>query len=226
MLARLRSLLVLGLLLVPALAYAQPRREFWGVDAEFVPNWTTPSAFKFLFDADSVDFAGTDFRVGFVRGAILRGDWGVAYVHRTLSDDSLVVRRQGRDCPTCGSFLPGRGTTLDGVEIHKFAALGLIRQRVQLGANVAAGVGKAKGSVTQTTVSPQGATTSSQQSSLEASSLMSLGDHNLKVVPLFRLEFVGTALLAPDLKLRVATGLDLPGYQKVSVGVVYFIGAR
>src|SRR5262245_14979037 len=127
---RLLAAFVLTAVLSPAIAHAQPRREFWGVDVDVVPRWESPQFLKFLFDADAAKVAGTDFRIGFVRGSILRGDWGVAYVHRTLKASSQLIRNQGSSCAACGSFLEVKNTTLDGIELHKFAPLGFYLRRV------------------------------------------------------------------------------------------------
>lgn len=205
------AFLLAAVVLAPLPAAAQATRQFWGASVDFVPTWQVPDSFKVLFDASGVTVQGSEFRVGFVRGAILGGDWGVSYVRKNLSDDSLIFRNSGRVV-----LFPG-GTTLDGVEVHKFAAIGTIRQRVQLGADFAVGVGKFKGVIAQIGALPP---------TIEAQEIFKPGGEAIGVLPLLRVDFIATAILAPDVKIKFAAGLDSPGYTKFSLGAVYLIGAR
>src|SRR5262245_32345667 len=86
-------------LLTPAAALAQndegPNR--WGVAVSFAPSWKVPegdSPFGKLAEVAltagdlGYDVSGSDFRIGFVRGRHLQGDWGVSYVRRTFKEGS------------------------------------------------------------------------------------------------------------------------------------------
>jgi hypothetical protein len=174
-----------------------------------------------LFDADSVTFKGSELRIGFVRGSILGGDWGVSLVHKTVSDDSNIARLSSQ-CTGCGSFFTASGVTFTGAEIHRFVPFGTIKQRVQIGMNFAGGVAELKGALHEATVSRTG----SVSQDVPASTLFIVSGHDVKTVPLAKIEFAVAGILGPDLKIRASGGVDFPGYDKFSITLVYLFGAR
>jgi hypothetical protein len=214
--------MIIGFLFSSAPADAQIRRTYWGVDGGVEPSWVVPSAFKTLFDANSVAVKGSEFRIGFVRGSIMEGDWGVSLVHKGVSDNSSVSRLQSSQCNGCGNFFTTSGASMTGVEIHKFVPFGTIRRRVQIGMNFAGGVGELNGTAHETSVSRSG--TVSQD--VDASTLFAPGGKVIKAVPLGKIEFAVAGILAPDLKIRASGGFDMPGYDKFSLTLVYLFGAR
>jgi len=218
--ARLVSLL--GLLLMSSVpALAQVQRTHWGVAGGFTPKWETHETFKQFFDADSATFEGTDIRLGFVRGSIVGGDWGVSFVRRSVSDRSNVSRLTG-ECAGCGQFFTATDARMTGVEVNKFVPFGTIKDRVQIGMNFAGGVAQLKGSVRAVSVSPAGTTAQD----VEAKELFAPWGYQPNVVPLGKIEIAVAAILAPDLKLRVGGGFDFPGYNRINASLVYLIGAR
>ena len=213
--------LVLGLLFCSVPAQAQARRTYWGIGGGVAPKWEVPSAFKTLFNADSLSFDGSEFRIGFVRGAILDGDWGVSFVHISVSDNSSVTRLSSA-CAGCGSFFTTSGASFTGVEIHRFVPFGTIKQRVQIGMNFAGGVAHLNGTAHEVTVTGPG----SVNQDVPASTLFAPGGNEWKAVPLAKAEVAVGVILGPDLKIRASGGLDLPGYDRFNITVVYLFGAR
>src|SRR5438552_3085260 len=55
---RIPTAVVLGLLCCSVPAEAQARRTYWGISGGAAPQWEVPSAFKTLFDANSLNFDG------------------------------------------------------------------------------------------------------------------------------------------------------------------------
>ena len=111
-------------------AGAQDRRAHWGVSAGLAPRWTASSAWvERIYGADTIDWAGSDLRVGVVRGSDLGGDWGISFVRRSFDDGGLY-----------DDTYVTNGVTATGVEFHRFAPFGTIRDRVQIGLEVASGV--------------------------------------------------------------------------------------
>lgn len=213
---------VLGCLFCSVPAHAQARRTYWGVSGGGAPTWEVPSTFKVFFDADSVNVKGSEFRIGFVRGSILDGDWGVSFVHKTVRDNSNLTRLLSSQCAGCGNLFTTSGVSLTGVEIHRFVPFGTIKQRVQLGMNFAGGVAQSNGTVHEVSVSRTG----SSSQDVAASTLLAPGGQELKAVPLAKVEFAVAGILGPDLKIRASGGFDFPGYDKFSITVVYLFGAR
>lgn len=202
-------------------AVAQVQRTHWGVSAGVTPQWEVPNTFKQLFDADSVTFEGRDLRIGIVRGATFGGDWGISFIRKDVSDRSNVSRPSGQ-CLGCGQFLTSPDVRMTGIEFHRFMPFGTLKDRVQIGMTFAGGVAELKGSVRVDAVTPAGTDTQS----VEAKNVFAPWMHNLRVVPLGRIELTGAAILGPGLKLRAGGGLDFPGYNRFNVALVYLFGAR
>jgi hypothetical protein len=187
-----------------------------------VPAWEVPEPLKAFFDAESVTLKGTEFRVGFVRGSILGGDWGVSFVQKRIGDDFEVSRPRASECATCGVSFGLPDASIRGVEFHRFASFGTIKERVQIGMNFAGGIGSLKGTVQVTSVSRTG--TIVQR--VEAAELFAPWGQELSIVPLAKVELAVAAIVGPDVKVRVSGGFDFPGYDRVNIAVVYFFGAR
>ena len=79
--------------------------------------------------------AGTEFRIGFVRGQALGGDWGLSFVGRGIKDASAAVL--GND----GDVTATNGNSLQGLEIHRFSPFTTIKDRVQIGLSYGIGAG-------------------------------------------------------------------------------------
>ena len=127
-------------------AAAQDRRSHWGVSAGLAPQWTASSTWvERLYDAGTIDLSGSDLRVGVVRGSDLGGDWGIAFVNRSLDDGGVYDDAAAADPTNGDGRRPGRyvtnGVTARGVEVHRFAPFGgAIADRVQIGLEFGAGV--------------------------------------------------------------------------------------
>jgi len=123
---------------LPLSVDAQIRRPSWGVSFSGSPSWEVPGYQRRLFDADTVDLTGSEVSIGVVRGATLTGDWGVAVVRRSLARGSSLTRNDG-------TVLTIEKAFLYGVEVNGFVPFTTIRERVQPGLLLAAGVGAARG---------------------------------------------------------------------------------
>lgn len=98
------AVLTLALAVAPHDAVAQDRRTHWGVSAGFAPRWTASATWvERLYAADTIDWAGGDVRVGVVRGSDLGGDWGVAFVKRSLEDGGVYDNGRRRKAPVATS---------------------------------------------------------------------------------------------------------------------------
>src|ERR671931_398044 len=52
----------------------------------WLPSWRSGPGVNRLFGADRIDMQGSEFRVGFVRGIDLSGDWGLSFVKTTIAE--------------------------------------------------------------------------------------------------------------------------------------------
>lgn len=213
---------------MPSAALAQT--SHWGVAGAFTPTWQVPTQLAQLFDG-TVDITGAEFTLGIVRGRDTSGDWGVSYVRKTLKDGSRIEKFESEcfsnGCFDTGTSIRTRGVALSGVKVHKFIPFGTISNRVQIGLNLAGGVGQFKGnletlerdvvgSADLRTARPTETVTIDPASELVPVSILPLAD----------IEAAVAVIVAPGLKLRAQGGLNLPGYRVFSVTAVYLFGAR
>lgn len=223
--------ITLGLTSVPHEAGAQDRRSHWGVTTGFTPNWTVPSNFKILWDADAVDYEGSEFRVGFVRGSELGGDWGVSFVRKPVKDGSVIDKTSSFEGTRQGAIHVAEDVLLTGVEVHKFSPFVTIRNRVQVGLDYGGGVVVFDGTMETTAfmvdfiqqpdgsvVPVQGASTVSETDAADL----------FRAIPFSfgRLELAVAVIAAPGLKVKVKGGLNFPGTQTFSLSVNYLFSAR
>lgn len=226
---------VVSVCLAGAPAFAQ--ESSWGVSASIVPTWTVPNdhaLFKAMFDAESVDITGSEFRIGFVRGRMLSGDWGVSFVRRKLKDGSTVSDLYTDDfAPNIeqGELRTLRNVEITGVEVHKFSPFATIKQRAQIGLVFGGGIGSSKGELDTRNVQVNQRFVNNRmelervetRETTDAKELVFPGNG---LVPLGRLEVAVAGLVAPGLKVRASGGLSFPGTHSFSIAGVYLIGAK
>jgi hypothetical protein len=151
-------------LLAASSASAQDDKTRWGAAVDIVPHWkidaSTRKLAKLVYEADEFDWRGAEFRVGFVRGQELSGDWGVSFVRKTIAADATFTSSDGEGCGQTGSvgttpivecrtswsiYAAEKPRSLTGLEVHKSIAFATIKRRVQFGMTVAGGVAKFDG---------------------------------------------------------------------------------
>lgn len=218
---------------LPHEAGAQDRRAHWGISAGFAPRWTASSTWvEKLYGADTMDWAGSDLRVGVVRGSDLAGDWGIAFVRRSVEDDGVHddTGSAGGGSGPGDARRPGRyvtnGVTAQGVEVHRFAPFGgAIADRVQIGLEFGAGLAMLDGLADR--VDPE---TGGVIESVPAGTALALrGVDKLGIDGLLllgRLELAVAAIPVWGVKVKVKGGLNFPGTEVFSVSVHYLFGAN
>jgi hypothetical protein len=219
----------------------------WGISGSLVPSWTMAKQLSDLLvavdpdaDSSSVDIRGSEFRIGFVRGRELGGDWGVSFVRKQLRSGSHVAESRmvplfddrGRyigDGPE-GFAYDLEGATLTGVEYHRFRPFTTIKERVQIGLTYGGGIGQLAGYARGVESGAGG--TRAVERPVDALfddgevGLLSVVDYTLKPVPLAKFELTVAGLVAPGLKVRASGGFNVPGYEVGSISLVYLFGSR
>jgi hypothetical protein len=217
---------------------AAGKDSHWGVRVYITPAWEITDSIKDkLFDeGEDGTLKGSEFGVGVARGSTLGGDWGVSFVRKPFDDDSVIIET-GQDCfnqaqTICRPNTNTRqfdGVYLNAVEVHWFKPIVTIKQRVQIGFNIAGGIGSMNGNVIQSrdfsipTSFGQAGPTAFR--SLHEEEVIPAKDEILPVFPLGKIEAAGAVILAPGLKLQVAGGFNFPAVS-FRVGGVYLFGAK
>ena len=97
----------------------------------------------------TLEIDGSEFSVGFVRGSQFGGDLGVSYVRKPWKDGSTITE-VSEDCFNQAQTLcrprteatETQNVVQSGVEVHWFVRFVNIKQRVQIGLNVAGGIAR------------------------------------------------------------------------------------
>jgi hypothetical protein len=233
--------LIAAAVLVGASSAAFAQDSAWGVSGSFTPTWRVPdNAIKNLFDARAVDLSGSEFRIGIVRGKEFGGDWGVSLVRKRFKEGSTVTRES--EVEIQNGFYPAlygfttQDTSLLGVEAHKYANFGTIKDRVQVGMVFGGGIGQLRGSVNRAAVVYDGSgageddlgqeITRFDDTGIAATELFAPLGFEIEWVPLFRTELAVTGIVAPGFKVRASGGFSMPGTQLFSLTGIYYFGAR
>jgi|SRR6266850_1982648 len=217
----LRTFTMVAALIVagPTAAFAQIDQTSWGLAGAFTPRWAVPSRVGVAFDAEEINVTGRELRIGVIRGTTLGGEWGVSLVHKRFNKTS--------DVTVDGSDGVARFVTEDsellGVETHRFMPFTRIGDRAQIGVNVAGGIAQMRGFV-------RGEYHSVRPGAQSFAALVPTRDifeytgRNVRLLPLAKAELAVTALIGDRAKVRVSSGLNLPGLEIVNFSFSYLLG--
>jgi hypothetical protein len=216
----------------------------WGVVFSATPEWHLPKKITDTFagDGGSLAVVGSQFAIGIVHGRAMGGDWGVTFVHQPVKNGSRGSDTDS-ECGFTNGPLPGgcfntgggavtQGVAMDGVQVHKFIPFATIKRRVQLGLNIAGGIGKLSGTLQKTSsdvtnvvvVNPKtGAKTGILTTTVTTENVK---DEVLGKVPLGRITAVGAFIVSLAIKVRWEGGVIIPGAGFSTIGVTYLFGAH
>jgi hypothetical protein len=203
----------------PGLALAQIDDAAWGITAAFAPRWQVPTFLEGRFDITSVDLTGRELRVGVVRGTTFGGEWGISLVHKRLTETSAVTV-DGAD--GLASFTT-EDSELLGVEVHRFFPFARLGGRVQLGVNLAGGVAQIRGFV-RGEYDPASADAESFTAMVPSRDVFEYTGRDVSWLPIAKAQLAVATLIGERAKIRVAGGLNLPGYELVNVSFSYLLG--
>lgn len=210
-----------------------PDSSHWGAEVTFSPQWQTLHFVEQL-TKETLDIKGSEFKVGIVRGRDLSGDWGVEYIRKTINDGSRVDETHSSTCinSTCvstGRFYFTRNVTLSGLEVYKFIPFGTIKRRVQIGVNVAGGVGTFNGQVETHKIDPVFSfNPQTRQSTITTTETVTTDSAKNLIkfspFPTGKAEIAVAVIAAPGFKIRASGGLNFPGSQRFALTAIYFFG--
>ena len=207
---RLRFPLLAGAaILVAGSANAQFLQSFdetlWGVQGSFTPTWQSLDQFRNVISASAVDMSGAEYSIGFARGRMSGGHWGLSLVRQQVKAGSVCFA----DEPEC---LDTANAGLQGLEFNWFLPFGspFAGERVQMGMNLGLGAGWYNG-----TVRVGG-------HDVVANRWLRFLDKDNVPVPIMRGEFAVAGILAPGLKLIGTGGYGMPGTRRLSLSIAFF----
>jgi hypothetical protein len=225
-------------LVLPSAASAQDNPSLWGVRVSFTPGWEISDSIRKIFfePEDNGVMKGSEFSIGFVRGSVLGGDWGVSFVRKPF-DNASGTNRLEQDCFNQAQTIcrPNHEVvTFDNVylnafEVHWFLKLVNIGSRAQVGLNVGGGLGSMKGNIV--TVTDRFEPTGFNQNGptgftpIHEEEVTLAKDELLPFFPLGKVEVEGALIVAPGLKVKIAGGMNFPA-TSFRVGAVYLFGAK
>jgi hypothetical protein len=212
-----RTLLLTATILLAAAARLTAQEQ-WGVNLGVTPTWQTGPGVNALFGADQVDVHGSEFRIGFVRGLDIEGDWGLSLVRTNIAAGSTVdadVAPCSRG--TCGTYLRANDPIhMTGLEFHQFYPFKTWRERVQLGMVGAVGLGWLKGNVSKRVITDQ----SDTEATVDAGEFY---PPSKSVVPLVHVELAVAGVIVPGFKIRASGGWGMPGYHTFGINFIYMV---
>ncbi len=218
---------VLLMTLVPVSAFAQlSDSKHWGVSVSFTPKWEAMDRFRDVFVEEEGTIEGTEFTIGFARGSMRGGDWGVSFVRKPFKDGS-TFSETSTDCePAFGCFtstrtLVFRQVYLRGVEYHWSKPFVTFADRVQVGMNISAGAGFVEGNIEET----HELTAPPPAPGFHDTFVGPAKDTLWPVYPLIKVEAEGSVAIVPGVKVKVSGGFNFPGIT-ARIAAVYLIGSK
>lgn len=209
------ALCIAGVVMIPARADAQIDDTSWGITGGISPRWSMPGTLLAeLFDASTIDVKGPEFRIGVIRGTTFGGEWGISLIHKRLSKESTIAIEGSRELLT----VVADDAELIGVEVHRFFPFGRAG-RVQIGANLGGGIAQLRGYVTGVHLG-----TTATSFTLPFPEAFVVAGREIDWLPVGRAEIGAATLIGERLKIRVSGGLNLPGFQVVSLSFSYLLG--
>lgn len=208
---RLRSSLLAGAtaILIAGSADAQFLQSFdeslWGVQGSLTPTWNSLEQFKTFISASSVDMSGSEYTIGFARGRMSGGHWGLSLVRQRVRSGTVCYA----DEPEC---IDPTDAGLQGLEFNWFVPFGspFAGDRVQVGMNVGLGAGWYRG-----TIHVGGF-------DVAANTWLRFRDQKNMPVPIIRGEFAVAGTVAPGFKLIGTGGYGMPGNRRISLNFAFF----
>ncbi len=179
--------------------------RLWGVQGSFTPTWNAMEQFRRVLGSENVqDMQGSEWSIGFARGRMSGGHFGVSLVRQRM--------KGGTVCFSDGCVEVSEATELQGIEGNWFLAPGspFAGDRVQVGANLGLGAGWYQGTVH----APGG--------DADAADWLSFQGRDSLPVLMVRAEFAVAVRVAPGLKVLAQSGYGLPGKRRFVVNLAYF----
>ena len=193
----------------------QFEESLWGVQASLTPEWRSAGLVRDIFGFEKFDLSGSDFTVGFARGRMRSGHWGLSFLRQEWREVSV--------CGDLGCYGATGSVRLRGVTANWFVPFGspFAGDRLQVGMHVDAGAGWFQGNVRVDEVFEGGLPLDRKGTEVPAHELLPDGWQDLPL-PLFRAEVAVAVTVAPGLKVIGSGGYGFPFRRRIGISVAYF----
>lgn len=200
-------------------AHAQFLEDFeerlWGVQVSFTPEWLSVDQGGKILELESIGMSGSDFAVGFARGRMRSGHWGLSLMRQRWQEAAI--------CTASECYDAGGSGWLQGFAANWFLPFGspFAGDRLQAGMQVDLGGGWFQGTA-RVADPPAGAAPSDRVGAeVPASDILPDRWQNIPV-PLFRAEVAVAVTVAPGLKVIGSGGYGLPFKRRIGISIAYF----
>ncbi len=187
----------------------------WGVQASLTPEWRSIDFVRELLGAERLDLSGSDFMIGFARGRMRSGHWGVSFLGQEWRDAWV--------CGNTGCYGAAGSLQLRGLAANWFVPVGsrFAGDRLQVGMYVDAGAGWFHGDVRLDEIH-QGGPLLDDYSVGDVVPIHDVLDGWESALPLFRAEVAVAVIVAPGLKVIGSGGWGFPFRRRIGISVAYF----
>ena len=189
--------------------------RLWGVQFSFTPEWQSVEQTEKILGFERFDLSGSDFTVGFARGRMRSGHWGVSLLRQRWQEAAI--------CANSGCYDSQGSVWLQGFAANWFLPFGspFAGDRVQAGAHVDLGGGWFQGTARIDDLTVDGLPSDRAGEEVPAADLLPDTFKNIPV-PLFRAEVAVAVTVAPGLKIIGSGGYGLPFKRRIGISVAYF----
>jgi hypothetical protein len=189
--------------------------RLWGVQFSFTPEWQSVDQTTSLLKFDRFDLSGSDFTVGFARGRMRSGHWGLSLLRQRWQEAVI--------CTNAECYEANGSLWLQGFAANWFVPFGspFAGDRVQAGMHVDLGGGWFQGTARVGDVFVDGLPSDRAGEEVPATDLLPDTWKNIPV-PLFRAEVAVAVTVAPGLKVIGSGGYGLPFKRRIGISVAYF----
>lgn len=187
----------------------------WGVQASLTPEWRSIDFVREFLGAERLDLSGSDFMIGFARGRMRSGHWGVSFLRQEWRDAWV--------CENIGCYGATGSLQLRGIAANWFVPVGspFAGDRLQVGMHVDVGAGWFHGNVRLDEVLQGGPLLDSDRVG-EVVPIHEVLDGWESALPLFRAEVAVAVIVAPGLKVIGSGGWGFPFRRRIGISVAYF----
>ncbi len=189
--------------------------RLWGVQFSFTPEWRSEELGGKLFELERFDMSGADYAIGFARGRMRSGHWGLSLLRQRWEEVAV--------CTASECFESTGSAWLQGFAANWFVPFGspFAGDRVQAGMHVDVGAGWFQGTVRVDDLAVGGSPPFRVGVEVPATDLLPDRWESIPV-PLFRAEFAVAVTVAPGLKVIGSGGYGLPFKRRIGISIAYF----